>query len=152
MDKRALSQYLKTHIPITNALGIEVVEGSEESVILQAPLAPNINHRDSAFGGSISSILITACWSYLRILFDDEPEIPTIVVSRSGTDFLNPIRETLVAEVIIPEKSDLNHLLDMYQRFGKGRITLRAAIQSNGDLGAYFEGDFVVIKPNNPDL
>ncbi len=148
MNKESLSQYLETHIPITKALGIEVVEGSEESVILRAPLAPNINHRDSAFGGSISSILITACWGYLRILFDEEPATPTIVVSRSGTDFLNPVREELVAEVIIPEQTDLDHLIDMYRRFGKGRITLRAAIQSDGDLAAYFEGDFVIIRPD----
>ncbi len=146
MDAKKLQDYLYEHIPITKALGIVVLQADEQGVRLTAPLSNNINHRDTAFGGSVSSLLITACWGYLRILFDAEPSIPTIVVGRSGTDFMKPIHSDITAELILPSEKEVTHLRDMYERFGKGRITLRAAVQINSELCAYFDGDFVVFR------
>lgn len=146
MEAKELQDYLFEHIPITEALGITVLQANEQGVRISAPLSININHRDTAFGGSISSLLITACWGYLRILFDDEPSIPTIVVGRSGTDFLKPVHSDIIAELILPAEKEVAHLKDMYERFGKGRITLRAAVQVDSELCAYFDGDFVVFR------
>jgi len=34
-------------------------------VLLTAPLAANINHRATVFGGSASAVAILAAWTYL---------------------------------------------------------------------------------------
>lgn len=146
MTKTQIEQYLYKHIPITKALGVKAISFSENEVKLKAPLFNNINHRSTAFGGSISSLLITTGWSYLRLLFDDHKTIPAIVISRSSTDYIKPISQDFVAELVIPEENEIEKFKEMYNRFGKSRITLKAQIKAGQQIQAAFEGDFVVMK------
>jgi len=41
-----LERYLHEHIPLSRAMQVSVVSVQPESVVLSAPLAPNINHRE----------------------------------------------------------------------------------------------------------
>ncbi|MTI86421.1 MAG: thioesterase [Balneolaceae bacterium] len=148
MTKSEIEAYLYKHIPVTQALGVKVVHFSNSRVELSAPLSNNINHRFTAFGGSISSLLITTAWSYLRLLFDDEGEgqIPRIVIGKSNTNYLKPIVSDFSSELLIPDEDTLNHFIEMYHRFGKARITLKAKIEEDDATYAEFEGDFVVME------
>ncbi len=146
MTKTQIEQYLYKHIPITKALGVKALSFSKDAVSLQAPLFNNINHRSTAFGGSISSLLITTGWSYLRLLFDDQDPVPAIVIGRSSTNYLKPINQDFIAELQIPDEEELSKFMEMYERFGKSRITLKAFIKNGEQVQAAFEGDFVVIK------
>ncbi|MEX0844427.1 MAG: YiiD C-terminal domain-containing protein [Balneolaceae bacterium] len=146
MIKSEIEKYLYEHIPITKALGVEAVTFSENSVKFRAPLSKNINHRSTAFGGSISSLLITTGWSYLRLLFDNYEPIPRIVIGRSSTYYLKPITSDFTSELIIPEDETITDFMHMYTRFGKARITLQVQIEKEGEILAEFEGDFVVMN------
>ncbi|RYE53550.1 MAG: hypothetical protein EOP18_08925, partial [Rhizobiaceae bacterium] len=46
---------------------VRVVAASVERVTLSAPLAPNINHRATVFGGSASAVAILSAWSLLHL-------------------------------------------------------------------------------------
>jgi hypothetical protein len=48
-------------------MGIEVVVADPTSVMLRAPFAPNINHRETVFGGSASAVTILAAWALLYV-------------------------------------------------------------------------------------
>lgn len=146
MTKTEIEQYLYEHIPITKAFGVKAVSFSKEEVKFSAPLANNINHRSTAFGGSISSVLITTGWSYLRLLFDEYDPVPRIVIGKSSTNYLKPITSDFTSELIIPEKETLSKLMKMVGRFGKGRITLKAQIKEFGEILAEFEGEFIVLQ------
>ena len=146
MNRSEIKEYLYKHIPVTKALGVEPIEFSRDSVKFSAPLSNNINHRSSAFGGSISSLLITTCWSYLRLLFDDVKPTPKIVIAGSSTKFLKPIVSDFIAELRLPNEEELQSFMETFERFGKARITLSAVIQENDKMFAVFEGDFVVLK------
>lgn len=145
MTKSEIEEYLYSHIPITKALGVKAIAFSEKEVKFKAPLSNNINHRSTAFGGSISSLLITTGWSYLRMLFDKEEEIPRIVIARSATNYLKPVTDDFTSELIIPEKKAVEKFITTYTRFGKARITLEVQIKKGESLLAEFEGDFVVM-------
>ncbi|MCH2450421.1 MAG: thioesterase domain-containing protein [Gracilimonas sp.] len=146
MTKTEIEQYLYKHIPITKALGVKVVSFSQDEVKFEAPLSNNINHRSTAFGGSISSLLITTGWSYLRMLFNEEESVPRIVIGRSATNYIKPVKDDFTSELIIPEKEAIEKFMEMYGRFGKARITLKAKIKNSEDVLAEFEGDFVVMR------
>jgi thioesterase domain-containing protein len=66
MSPATLQAYLHEHIPLTRALAVEVVEVGLQRVQLAAPLAPNRNHRQTAFGGSVASLAMLAGWSWLH--------------------------------------------------------------------------------------
>ena len=65
-----LERYLHEHIPLSKAMGVSVLSVGEEAVTLRAPLAPNINHRETVFGGSASALAILAAWSLLHTRLD----------------------------------------------------------------------------------
>jgi thioesterase domain-containing protein len=67
VDRWELAQYLHEHIPLSRAMGVEVVEATWDGVSLRAPLAPNINHRETVFGGSASAVAILAAWALLYV-------------------------------------------------------------------------------------
>lgn len=119
---------------------------SKEEVKFSAPLSKNINHRSSAFGGSISSLLITTGWAYLRLLFDDFDPVPRIVIAKSSTNYIKPVTGDFTSELIIPEEQSFNEFMEMIDRFGKGRIRLKAHIKSENEIQAEFVGEYVVIK------
>ena len=54
-------------LPIFTAhFAVQVTAFDDSSIRLRAPLAANINHRDTVFGGSLSSIGILAGWSIIH--------------------------------------------------------------------------------------
>tara|TARA_R110000868_G_scaffold410693_5_gene699852 strand:+ start:32160 stop:33425 length:1266 start_codon:yes stop_codon:yes gene_type:complete len=138
--------YLHTEIPITKQMGIEVQRLSTNEVKLKAPIELNINHRRSAFGGSVDSLFLTAGWSYIRLVVDHIKPLPVIVGSKSQTTFQRPITQDFAAQLVIPSKKEVDKFLDAYQRFGKARITLEAVIEDEGKRYAAFKGDYVVVK------
>ena len=46
---------------------VAVVSAAADAVTLSAPLAPNINHRSTAFGGSVSTLAILSAWSLVNL-------------------------------------------------------------------------------------
>jgi thioesterase domain-containing protein len=60
MDRIEVERYLHAHIPLSRAMAVEVQAATPVCVRLCAPLAPNINHRETVFGGSASAVAILA--------------------------------------------------------------------------------------------
>ena len=58
-DLSAIERYLHEHIPLTTHMevGVDRIDGT--GVRLTAPLAPNINHRQTAFGGSVAALRLS---------------------------------------------------------------------------------------------
>src|SRR3546814_6317524 len=47
MDPQDLGEYLHRQIPLSAAMQVDVRSATAQSVVLSAPLAPNINHKRS---------------------------------------------------------------------------------------------------------
>ena len=62
-----LQNVFHQQIPITNHLGLQVSSYENETLRLFAPLQENINHKASAFGGSIYSVCVLAGWGLLYL-------------------------------------------------------------------------------------
>src|SRR6185295_7359249 len=58
--------YLHRHIPLSAQMGVSVVTCDATGVTLRAPLAPNINHHSTVFGGSTSAVGILSAWAWLH--------------------------------------------------------------------------------------
>lgn len=145
-NKEKAQDYLFTEIPVTRAMGIEVQRLTTNEVKLKAPIELNVNHRRSAFGGSVDSLFLTAGWSYIRLVVDHFDPLPVIVGSKARTSFQRPITRDFAAQLVIPDKKEVDKFLDAYKRFGKARITLDAVIEEDGKTFAVFKGDYVVVK------
>ncbi len=138
--------YLYEHIPVCNAMGIEVLEASWEGTRIHLPLSENVNHRETAFGGSISTAGILVCWLLINLRMRELQESPKIVVQTSETSFLTPIADAFEAECRIDDAAQWERFLNMYQKKGRGRLQLTSTIISADKIAAQHLGSFVSIK------
>ena len=146
MTVEEAQKYIERNIPITKAMGMTINALSRQEVRLSVPISLNINHRGSAFGGSIDSLFLTTGWAFIRFLIDHYQPTPIIVGSRGETKFIKPVLEDFEASLTMPSAEKVDKFLHTFERFGKARITIRATIHEKGERCAEFEGDYVVVR------
>jgi thioesterase domain-containing protein len=144
MTTEELEHYLHTHIPLTAAMGIEVVSSSSQLVALRAPLAPNINVHHTAFGGSLATLGITASWSVLYLRLEEEAVAAQLVIHRSETEFLLPVSDTFEAHARI-DANAWQSFATMFKRRGKARVSVTADIVVHDRVAARITGEFVAL-------
>ncbi len=87
-----LENYLHEHIPLSRAMGVRVHDLQAGSLTLAAPIQPNINHRETVFGGSASALGILAAWSMIWSQLKSLEGVQTsIVIQRNQMEYLQPI-------------------------------------------------------------
>jgi thioesterase domain-containing protein len=145
MSPSELEAYLHAHIPLSRAMQVAVVRASPESVVLSAPLAPNINHRDTVFGGSASAIAILAAWSLLHTRMNAEGLASRLVIQRNTMSYEEPIAGTFTAIARAPDAQAWEQFLRMFRRKGRARITVASELHFNGAVAGRLEGEFVAL-------
>src|SRR5512135_3823536 len=145
MDARQLEAYLYDRIPLSRAMAIEVRAASTERAQLYAPLAPNINHRETVFGGSASAVAILAAWSVVRTRMVEEGLVGRIVIRRNSVSYERAITDGFTATAEAPSEREWAKLRTAVARGRPGRVHVTARLECNGvDVGR-LEGEFVVL-------
>jgi len=142
---KTMETYLHEHIPITAHFGVKVTAFDKESIRLSAPLAANINHRDTAFGGSLSSIGILAGWSMIHFTLTALGLPSRIVIQNSNMAFTAPGDADFEATATLPDAKEWERFCSMLKRKGRARIRLPSIISVGDKTIAEHEGVFVAI-------
>lgn len=141
-----LENYLHSHIPLSKAMQVAVVRIDEDSVMLSAPLAPNINHRDTVFGGSASAVAILAAWSLLNTRLHHEGIKSRLVIQRNTMEYNLPIAGEFTARAVLQNPAQWGLFLRMLVRKGKARITVVSVLEFDGREVGHLEGEFVALE------
>ena len=88
---RELEAYIHKQIPITAAMGVRVIEATVDRVELFAPLAPNINHRETVFGGSAAAVATLAAWTLVLLRMRSENLTGRLVIARNSMEYQKPV-------------------------------------------------------------
>ena len=98
----------RADIPLLDAMQLSFSDYGDLSLWMEAPLAPNINNKGTAFGGSIASICLFGGWAVATLGFIDAGIRNTeIVVYTSEMTFERPARGLLrVRAFVRPEDFD----------------------------------------------
>ena len=140
---RRLEAYLHAHIPLVRHMQARVDRCNADGLTLSAPLTANLNHERTAFGGSLDSLAMLACWGLVWLLLEPGPAA-RIVVAESQMQFLRPVTDTLIAHCALPEPAARQTFFDTLQRRNKARIELHAEIMQAHAVGAKFAGCFAI--------
>ncbi len=140
-----LADYLHREIPLTRAMQVGVVRASGSEVVLAAPLAPNVNHRRTVFGGSAASLATLACWGLLHTRLQHAAIDARLVVQRSTMEYLAPIGCDFEAGCRFADDAAWQRLLAAYERRGRARLSLASTLSAGGEIAARFHGDFVIV-------
>lgn len=145
MSALALQDSLHERIPLSRAMGVSVLQADPECVVLGAPLAPNVNHSGTVFGGSAAAVAVLAAWSLVEVRLQAAAQPGRIVIRRSGMDFEQPIRDGFTATARAPDAADWQKLLSTLQRGRMGRIVVHSVLDAEGARVGLLEGKFAVI-------
>lgn len=142
---RALEDYLHRQIPLSASMQVSVRSASSDSVILRAPLEPNINHKSTVFGGSASAVAILAAWSLLHLRLSEEKIPCHLVIQSNRMDYDRPILGAFEAKATLPDPAAWPAFLNMLVRKKRARIDAQSVLLFDDAVAGRFEGRFVAL-------
>ena len=140
-----LTRILHSEIPLTRAMGLIASSWDGQTVTLTAPLEPNQNHTDTAFGGSIASLAVLAGYSLLFLIFKDREISTRILVQKSAIDYLLPIDAEFSARATCPPAAELEEFLATLKRKRRARMELTTQVFSRQVVSATHKGLYVAM-------
>ncbi|MGW8247320.1 MAG: YiiD C-terminal domain-containing protein [Acidiferrobacterales bacterium] len=146
MHIKELEEYLHEHIPLSEAMQVSVIEADTELVRLAAPLAPNINHRETLFGGSASAVAILAAWTILYIRLQKEGLYSRVVIQRNQMSYDKPVAGDFFAAAKMVDDVYWQKFLKQLKRHHRARISVTSMLEYNGETAGTMTGDFVAIN------
>lgn len=138
-ELREAQEFFHAKIPITRAMGVRVVPHADGFAV-EAPVALNRNHLETAFGGSINAVATLAAYGLLWTTLRGSGA--QLVVSESTIRFLRPVRELLRAVCLPPGEMELATFHETLRRKGKARIGMLVHVEEAGANAAEFRGSF----------
>ena len=141
-----LEQYLHEHIPLSQSMGVSVVSVDIDTVILEAPLGPNINHRETVFGGSASALAILAAWSLLHIRLRAEGIDARLVIQRNTMEYEQPICGEFTARSSLDQIEGWSRFIRILERKGRARVTVLSVLEHSGRVVGRLSGEFVALS------
>jgi thioesterase domain-containing protein len=146
MSARDLEAFLHEKIPLSRAMGVSVGPSDPGHLALEAPLAPNVNHLGTAFGGSLHALPTLACYTVVWTLLFQAGLAGHVVVKHSEASYRQPVTGRLRAVCALPPPDHAAQFLDTLRRHKKARMALTAIIAGvNGKPAVEFAGVFVAI-------
>ena len=145
MNAHDLQAYLHERIPLSRAMEVAVRAAGSDGVVLYAPLAPNINHRDTVFGGSASAVAILAAWSALYVRMRAEQRAGRIVIRRNKMSYERPITGDFTATSAPPDAAAWAKAIATLGKGRPARVHVTATLECAGQRVGVLEGEFVVL-------
>lgn len=142
-----LTAYLHAQIPVTAALGTRVEHYDGASVRISAPLARNVNHLGTAFGGSLAAVAILAGWSLVELQLRDRGVRAHVVIQRGTLEFEAPVDGDFAATATLPDPAAWDRFLAILARHRAARVTVTTTLTgASGVVGGVHEGTFVATR------
>ncbi|MBW0236705.1 MULTISPECIES: thioesterase domain-containing protein [Pseudomonas] len=146
-DSRYLESVLHHDIPLTREMGLKVLSWQDHQLRLHLPLAANINHKSTLFGGSLYCGAVLAGWGWLHMrLREAGVEDGHIVIQEGHISYPLPVTQDAIVLCDAPADAAWNKFLTMYKRYGRARLSLdtRVINAEGADDAVRFTGQYVL--------
>lgn len=143
--QQKLNDFFSTHLPVTQFMEMHVESYDGQTLILKAPLEPNINDKQTAFGGSLYNASVMACWgmAYLKTL--EANIVCNQVVTKASIEYKAPVQGEIRAICHAPSEDVVKEFIQRFKLKGRARITLNSTIECSGKTAVEFEGSYAIL-------
>ena len=139
----SLVNYLRQNVPLSKHMEIAAGEHTREWFELSAPLPPNLNDKQTAFGGSLATLCTLSGWcisSYLCKAIDNKIDI---AVLDSQIRYRLPVTsDPIVARAYFPVQEIIDKFIQDLHNKGASRLKLDVQIFSEGKPAVIFSGQY----------
>lgn len=150
-----LTQFFGEHLPITQFMELDVELYDGQTLILTAPLAPSINDKQTAFGGSLYNVAVMACWGMVYLKTQEKGIQCNQVVTEGSVKYIAPVTGRLRAICHAPSDEELGAFFNSFDENGKAKITLESIIYDDEKIlhvdpeikpSVKFKGQYAILK------
>jgi len=141
-----LETVLHREIPLSRHMGVRVAACGLDRVVLSAPLENNLNHKSTAFGGSLYSLAVLSGWSLLFIFLRARGVAAQIVIHQSNIEYLHPVRNDFTAECAVGDSALLERALASFARRGVARVRLVSTVRDGDTAAVRFQGSYALLR------
>lgn len=148
-----LTEFFQQHLPLTQFMGLTVEDYDGQQLILTAPLEPNINDKQTAFGGSLYNATVMACWGLVYLKTQEAGISCNQVVTQGDISYIAPVTGKLWVCCEAPDEQAFAAFFESYERKGRARIELSSKVSCDGQPllpdarpGARFTGQYAILK------
>ncbi|HEY7873396.1 MAG TPA: YiiD C-terminal domain-containing protein [Rudaea sp.] len=137
---------LRSDIPLARAMQLRVHDYDGDRLGLTAPLAPNINDKGCAFGGSLVSLLTLAGWGLIVLKLRALGRDCDVYVQDSQVRYLAPVWTDFVAHAHLAEGETWESFIAMLDTRGRARLQVACRVTLEaGDDACTLQARFVAI-------
>ena len=145
MSPQELQAKLNRDIPVSKYLGFEFTEATPNKVVIRARLNENINHKGTAFGGSLYTLSVLAAYSLVYLGVEKEKiNTNNIVIQKGDIKYLHPVTSDFDIICEFNGPTAYEKFYEDLSRWKKVRELIKVKVFCKGELCAKLEGVFVV--------
>jgi thioesterase domain-containing protein len=141
---QALVAFIRETIPLARAMALELGEYTGEQLTLATPLAPNVNDKGCAFGGSLISLMTLTGWGLVELALRQRGEDCDVYVGTSTVNYLSPVWGDFQARAQPDAEASWDTFFATLASRGRARIAVTAEVPGeDGKPAATFAAQFV---------
>lgn len=145
-DFSEVEQAMFGEIPLARAMQLRVRCYDNDTLVLAAPLAPNINDKGCAFGGSLVSALTLSGWGLIFLRLRALGSDYDIYVQDSQVRYLLPVWGDFDASSQLAEGESWDDFFAMLKTRGRARLCTDCAVMlGDGKPACTLQARFVVM-------
>lgn len=130
-DKRlqTLQDSIEHDIPLARCMQWTLLAFAHDSVRACMPLAPNINDKQCAFGGSLVSAMTLCGWSLIHLLLDEAMLQAEVFVADSHVRYMTPVWTDMQLTAQLSAETPADYFLDRLRTRGAARAAVTAHVR-----------------------
>ena len=133
-----LQQKIRSTIPLSESMQFAIDELTDNSILVRAPLAPNVNIHGTGFAGSIYSLAVLTGWAMVTHIVTSRAISCELVVSKAEIRYLRPVVGNIECRCEVAD-GVIDQFIDYYENKGRSRIMLEIMV---GDSSATLNANY----------
>lgn len=135
---------LRSQVPLIAHMGVDVISWDGRTVVVEAPLAPNLNTHGTAFGGSLYNVAAMTGWSAVHLTLMDAGHTPSVWVVKGEIEYKTPVRGVLRGTATVSDEVRA-HLIAGYENKGRVKVAIDVLIREGEQDAVLFNGVFAAM-------
>ena len=141
---RQLIQFIRDEIPLGKAMDLQLGRYDVDTLSLYAPLAPNVNDKGCAFGGSLVSLMTLSGWALVELALRARGLACDVFVAESGVRYLAPLWQDFRADARVADEANWDTFFATLAARGRARISVDCVVPgADGQPAATLAARFV---------
>jgi thioesterase domain-containing protein len=139
----SLERFIRDTIPLARQIDVHLRAWRDDALVLAAPLAPNVNDKGCAFGGSLASVMTLAGWALVELALRQRGFDCDVFVAHSELRYLAPVWADFEALATLAPEQDWDSFIATLRERGRARIQVHCRVPAVEGDAATLEARFV---------